>query len=61
MTTMNLIAVAMALLAVAAGVLLAAVDLPRAATDRRTERLSLVLVIATSVTTVAGVAFALLG
>jgi hypothetical protein len=54
------IAVAAALLAVLAGVLLAAFDLPPADAGRRPHQLSLVLVIATSVTTAAGVAYALL-
>jgi hypothetical protein len=55
---MIVIATAIAVLAVLAGVLLAALDLPQAATDRRTQRMSLVLVIATSVTAVAGVTYA---
>jgi hypothetical protein len=54
------IAVAVALLALGAGVLLAAFDLPQAEADRRTQRLSLVWVIATSVTAAAGAAYALL-
>jgi len=57
-TMMIVIATAIAVLAVLAGVLLAALDLPQAATDRRTQRMSLVLVIATSVTAVAGVTYA---
>jgi hypothetical protein len=55
-----MIAVAAALLAVLAGVLLAAFELPPADADRRTQRLSLVLVIATSVTAAAGVTYVLL-
>jgi hypothetical protein len=54
------IAVAIAVLAVAAGVLLAAFDLPQAEADPRVKRLSLALVIAASVTAIAGVACALL-
>jgi hypothetical protein len=54
------VAAALALLAVLGGVLLAAFDLPQADADRGTRRLSLVLVIATSVTATAGVAYALL-
>jgi hypothetical protein len=54
------VAAALALLAVLSGVLLAAFDLPQADADRGTRRLSLVLVIATSVTATAGVAYALL-
>jgi hypothetical protein len=57
---MMVIAVAIAVLAVAAGVLLAAFDLPQAGADPRLKRLSLALVIATSVTAIAGVAYALL-
>jgi hypothetical protein len=52
-------AIAVALLAVLAGVLLAALEQPRADTDRRTRQLSLVLVVGTSVTAAAGVAYAL--
>ena len=52
------IATATAVLAVLAGVLLAALDLPQADADRRIRRMSLVLIIATSVTAVAGVAYA---
>jgi hypothetical protein len=57
---MTILAATTALLAVLAGVLLAAFDLPAADTDRRTRRWSLVLVVATSVTTVAGAAYAVL-
>jgi hypothetical protein len=53
------IAVALALLAVLAGVLLAAFEQPQADAGRRTRRLSLVLVIAASVTAAVGVAYAL--
>jgi len=54
------IAVATALLAVLAGVLLAAFDLPQSDAGLPTRRLSLVWVIATSVTAAGGVAYALL-
>ena len=54
------IAVTAAVLAVSAGVLLAAYDQPGGGTDRRTRRLSLALVVASSVTAAAGVAYALL-
>jgi hypothetical protein len=53
-------AVATALLAVLAGVLLAALEQPRAEADPRTRRLSLALVVATSMTAAAGVTYALL-
>jgi hypothetical protein len=53
------IAVAIALLAVLAGVLLAAFDLPQADADPGIRRLSLVFLIATSMTAAAGVAYAL--
>ncbi|HEY0001998.1 MAG TPA: hypothetical protein VGB74_16225 [Actinoplanes sp.] len=48
-----------AVLAVLGGVLLAALDRPQADTDRRTRQMSLALVVATSVTAAAGVAYAL--
>ena len=56
-TMMIVIATVIALLAVLAGVLLAALDQPPADTDRRTERMSLVLVVAVSVTAAAGSAY----
>lgn len=53
------LAVATALLAALAGVLLATFDLPQADADLRIRRLSLVFLIATSMTAAAGVAYAL--
>lgn len=55
------IGVMIALQAVLAGALTAAFDLPHAGADPRTQRLSVVLLVATSVTATAGVAYALLG
>jgi hypothetical protein len=52
-------AIVIAALAVCAGTLLAAYELPEAERDRRIQRLSLALVIATGVTAAAGVAYAL--
>ena len=54
------IATTSALLAVLAGVLLAALERPQADTDRRTRQWSLALLIATSATAAAGVAYALI-
>jgi hypothetical protein len=56
---MMAIAVVAAVLAVLAGVLQAAFDLPQADADPGIQRSSLVLVIATSVTTAVGVTYAL--
>jgi hypothetical protein len=60
LTMMIAFAATTALLAVLTGVLLAAFDQPRADDHPRTQQWSLMLVIATSVTTAAGVAYALL-
>jgi uncharacterized membrane protein len=54
------LAAAIALLAVLAGVLLAVLDQPEADADRRTERLSLVLVVAVSVIAATGGAYTLI-
>jgi hypothetical protein len=60
LTMMTTLATATALLAVLSGVLLAALDRPHAAADRRTEHMSLALVIAASMTAAAGVAYAIM-
>jgi uncharacterized membrane protein len=55
---MIVFAVVIALLAALAGVLLATLDRPQAYADRRADRWSLALVIATAVTVVAGAVYA---
>lgn len=57
---MMVIAVMIALLAVFTGVLAAAFDLPEADQNPRTQRWSVVLLVAASVTAVAGATYALL-